>query len=337
MMSNLLSFQSLHGLWALWIFYWFVSAWRVRRTARTETSAHRSTTLLIMIPAVALLANTGLNFGPLNHRFVPDTDQARGVGLMLTVAGLAITVWARIHLGQFWSARVSLKEGHQLIQSGPYARVRHPIYSGLLLALLGTALFVGEYRAILAVLLVFIAHRQKAVREERLLAEQFGEAFHALPQTHGSVGAKIVLLKIKNGRADPLPSATSKTAGPYFPLLTAFLSSFPGVNLATLRAAILMVAPVCGFRPLRALRCETENVPNPIKATRSPFLRAAVTLSTAVSIAVVACALEILQAPAMRSTRSALFMLSPDKVLFSRARRRGSLVPVVGTRCHSLP
>ncbi len=57
-----------------------------------------------------------------------------------------------------------------------------------------------------------------------------------------------------------------------------------------------MVAPVCGFRPLRALRCETENVPKPIKATRSPLRRAVVTLSTVVSIAVVACALEILQA-----------------------------------------
>src|SRR3989442_1422419 len=75
-----------------------------------------------------------------------------------------------------------------------------------------------------------------------------------------------------------------------------------------------MVAPVCGFRPLRALRCETENVPNPIK----------VTLSTVVSIAVVACAFEILQAPAIRSTRSALFMLSPDTLRFgSRAFSRG--------------
>jgi protein-S-isoprenylcysteine O-methyltransferase Ste14 len=146
-----------------------------------------------MIPAVVLLANTGLNFGPLNRRFVPDTALARGMGLLLTVAGLAITVWARIHLGQFWSARVSLKEDHQLIQSGPYARVRHPIYSGLLLALLGTALFVGQYRAILAVLLVFIAHRQKAAREETLLAEQFGEAFQKYREHTGAILPRLFL------------------------------------------------------------------------------------------------------------------------------------------------
>src|ERR1019366_6577266 len=121
--------------------------------------------------------------------------------------------------------------------------------------------------------------------------------------------------QLQNKKAGPPPAVTlaSKNSGaPYLPLLTTFLSSFPGVNLATLRAAILMVAPVCGFRPLRALRCETENVPNPINATRSPFRRAAVTLSTVVSIAVVAWAFEMLQAPAIRSTRSALFMLSPD-------------------------
>src|SRR5258705_9514056 len=136
----------------------------------------------------------------------------------------------------------------------------------------------------------------------------------------------------------PLPSATYGIAGPYFPLFTVFLSSFPGVNLATRRAAILMVAPVCGFPPLRALRCETAKVPNPIKATRSPFLRAAVTLSTVVSIAVVASAFEILQAPAIRSTRSALFMLSPDKSVSVPAPDTGEAKYVVlGTRSHFLP
>src|SRR5579863_10010316 len=116
-----------------------------------------------------------------------------------------------------------------------------------------------------------------------------------------------------------------KTAGPttcrfaicdfvadYF-LLTDFLSSAPGVNFATLRAAILIVAPVCGLRPFRAFLCDTENVPKPINATRSPLRRAEVMLSTAVSIAVVACALLISQAPAILSTRSALFIVSPRR------------------------
>src|SRR6266446_5475572 len=113
-------------------------------------------------------------------------------------------------------------------------------------------------------------------------------------------------------------SEQKKTAGPTLPhrftkearralyfLLTAFFSSAPGVNFATFRAAILIVAPVCGLRPFLAFLCETENVPKPIRATRSPFFRAAVMLSTAVSIAAPACVLLISQAPEILSTRSA--------------------------------
>src|SRR5205814_4219420 len=107
----------------------------------------------------------------------------------------------------------------------------------------------------------------------------------------------------------------------------AFFNSAPAVNLATLRAAILMVAPVCGLRPLRAFLWDTENVPNPINATRSPFFSAAVMLSTAVSMAAAACVLLMRLLAAIRSTRSALFIFSPGQVWFSvfRARGRGAL------------
>src|SRR5271169_4731710 len=109
------------------------------------------------------------------------------------------------------------------------------------------------------------------------------------------------------------PPAVLEIIGPHYFLFTAFFSSAPGVNFATLRAAILMVAPVCGLRPFRAFLAETEKVPNPINATRSPLRRAEVMLSTAVSIAVVACTLLISHAPAILSTRSALFIVSPRR------------------------
>ncbi len=80
-----------------------------------------------------------------------------------------------------------LKENHQLIQSGPYARVRHPIYSGLLLAMMGTALFVGELRAVLGVLIFFAGHWWKARREETLLAGQFGATYEEYRQRTGSI------------------------------------------------------------------------------------------------------------------------------------------------------
>lgn len=186
-MKNLLSAQTLQWLWAAWMLYWFVNSLNVRRTVRREPTFRRWSTILVMITAAVLLGYTGLQLGILEHRFVPDSDEIRAVGLLLTVAGLGITVWARVHLGQFWSARVTLKEGHELIQSGPYALVRHPIYSGILLAVFGSALFIGEWRALLGVCLVWVAHTLKARREEKLLSEQFGEAFVKYRQRTGAL------------------------------------------------------------------------------------------------------------------------------------------------------
>jgi len=88
-----------------------------------------------------------------------------------------VAIWARYSLGAYWSARVTLKEGHQLIRSGPYALVRHPIYTGMFLAALGTALVGGEWRGILALLLLITAHARKAFREESLLSREFGEEY----------------------------------------------------------------------------------------------------------------------------------------------------------------
>src|SRR5580658_9258070 len=137
------------------------------------------------------------------------------------------------------------------------------------------------------------------------------------------------------------PPAVFRKPGPnYFPRFTAFFSSAPAENFATLRAAILMVAPVCGLRPLRAFLCDTEKVPKPISATRSPFFRAPVMLSTAVSMADAACDLLIRLPAAIRLIRSALFISSPGRFLLSSARalcdafadwetRWGYLAPVV--------
>src|SRR5438309_10603092 len=109
------------------------------------------------------------------------------------------------------------------------------------------------------------------------------------------------------------PPAVRGNRIPNYFLLTAFFSSAPGVNFATLRAAILIVAPVWGLRPLRAFLDDTANVPNPIRATRSPFLRAAVMLSTAVSMAVPAAALLMPAPAAILSMRSPLFIVSPGR------------------------
>jgi protein-S-isoprenylcysteine O-methyltransferase Ste14 len=97
---------------------------------------------------------------------------------MLTYLGAAIAIWARIILGQNWSARVTLKVGHELIRSGPYRYVRHPIYTGMLLAMIGTAMVAGEWRGAAAVALSIIAFCLKAQREEQFMVTEFGETYH---------------------------------------------------------------------------------------------------------------------------------------------------------------
>ncbi len=99
------------------------------------------------------------------------------VGVILTWAGIALTIWARRHLAENWSARVTIKEGHELIRTGPYAHFRHPIYSGLILATFGSALAIAKWRCVFGLCLVVGGYWFKARKEEAMLEQQFGEPF----------------------------------------------------------------------------------------------------------------------------------------------------------------
>ena len=113
----------------------------------------------------------------LGLRILPGSVALGVAGVALTWMGIALALWARWHLGQYWSSRVTLKEDHQLIRSGPYAHFRHPIYSGLILAALGGVLAIDRWRCVAGVLLIVLGYCIKARTEESMLAAQFGEAF----------------------------------------------------------------------------------------------------------------------------------------------------------------
>lgn len=115
--------------------------------------------------------------GPLSWRFVHASRTVAVVGLTMTLAGCAFAVWARVLLGGNWSGEVVIKQHHELVRRGPYASVRHPIYTGILLAMLGSALEIGELRGLVAVALAVAGWGLKARDEDVLLAEQFGEEF----------------------------------------------------------------------------------------------------------------------------------------------------------------
>jgi protein-S-isoprenylcysteine O-methyltransferase Ste14 len=171
--------------WYVFIAYWVISALRVKRTKLRETSRDRLVTLVVVVLAYELLFANWPPLGPLQRRFVPREAWIAWTGIAVTFVGIAIAIWARYCLGVYWSARVTLKEDHQLIRSGPYALVRHPIYTGMLLGTAGAALMAGEWRGVLAVALLLAAHSRKALREEALLTTEFGEEYASYRRSTG--------------------------------------------------------------------------------------------------------------------------------------------------------
>jgi protein-S-isoprenylcysteine O-methyltransferase Ste14 len=163
--------------WSVLGLYWLASALRTKKTAVNEAALSRIFRLIVLAVILVLLLTSWLRIGPLGWRFVSRRESVVWAGVVVTGVGVLLAIWARWHLGQNWSDKVVLKVGHQLIRSGPYAYLRHPIYTGVLLAVAGTALAIGEWRGIVALVVLGTNYWIKAAREERILAANFGEEF----------------------------------------------------------------------------------------------------------------------------------------------------------------
>jgi protein-S-isoprenylcysteine O-methyltransferase Ste14 len=154
---------------------WVAGFFRNKRTRREEQSGGRAIHLIASGLAGYLLFLHPASFGFFNERFIPPG--AEWLGVALTWAGIAIAIAARLALGRNWSATVTIKENHQLIRTGPYRFVRQPIYSGALLAILGTALVFGEWRCLGAFVIALAAWRRKSLTEEAFMLELFGDEY----------------------------------------------------------------------------------------------------------------------------------------------------------------
>ena len=166
-----------HAMWFTYIAYWWAMSWNVKPAERTEALASRFTRMALIVIAGLLLGLGSVPFPLLNERFLPSSDLCFWSGAAITAAGLLFSVWARHYLGGNWSQAVTVKEDHELIQSGPYSLVRHPIYTGLLVGFIGSAVSLGEWRGILAVLLVGSSFWRKLRTEERGMRQLFGERY----------------------------------------------------------------------------------------------------------------------------------------------------------------
>ena len=167
------------ALWLVWLAIWLVASTRTKPTVRRESLGSRLSYTLPLWIAVWLVAAPRLPWRPLNTRFAPMAEWPFVAGTILVVAGLAFAVWARVYLGRNWSAAVTLKRDHELIRTGPYRWVRNPIYTGIIVAIAGSAVARGRWGGLLAVLLVFGSFWYKARLEERVMHEAFGAEYDA--------------------------------------------------------------------------------------------------------------------------------------------------------------
>lgn len=176
------------GCWLIFLVYWLASAAVVKPIQQTRGWLGGNWYRLLLLPGFLLLLKLKFlaRFGPpltsLWAMPVPPSLTLDGAGAILTVAGLGIAIVARRTLAGNWSGAVALKEGHELITTGVYGLVRHPIYSGMLLMVVGTAVSADTLGACLGLLVIVGAVVLKLRQEEALLSEYFGTAYQAYRQ-----------------------------------------------------------------------------------------------------------------------------------------------------------
>lgn len=161
--------------WLVFTLY-FMSQYRRVQVKRDGGFRYLSPERIVFLLGIALI------FAPRTHiAFLALTfHHSRGLavgGLGLTIAGLAFAAWARDVLGRYWSGRVIIQSSHELITAGPYAYVRHPLYTGLLIAMFGTALVSSELGSLVGLPLAIGFFMLKAQREERILEAEFGAVY----------------------------------------------------------------------------------------------------------------------------------------------------------------
>jgi protein-S-isoprenylcysteine O-methyltransferase Ste14 len=163
----------------LFFLYWQIQAANTKTTQRLEPAASRILRVFIFLIAITLLSTTRIPLPWLYLQVWPVGVWPFWVGAAVTIAGLLFAVWAREHLGSNWSRSVTIKPGHELITTGPYAVVRHPIYTGILTGFLGMAIAISQVRGFIVFVLIFLVFWVKLRMEEQWMRSQFGEAYAA--------------------------------------------------------------------------------------------------------------------------------------------------------------
>lgn len=162
-----LAHSAIGALWVAWLLYW-VSAARGLAPLRSDTRSGVLDPALFVGSMILLLAPRVLPT-ELTVRIVDDGAGLAAAACLMVGLGLGFAAWARRCLGRSWSSNTRLRQDHALVLTGPYRLARHPIYGGLLIAVIGTAVAIGAWRGVLAVGLMLIAMLRRSRIEERRL------------------------------------------------------------------------------------------------------------------------------------------------------------------------
>jgi protein-S-isoprenylcysteine O-methyltransferase Ste14 len=166
------------SLWLVLIVYWAISGIGVKRSVGGQAWGKESRLRLIVIVLILL----ALNIPVLRHALkkaqahIVSSTPLGIIGVVFCALGIGLAIWARVYLGRNWGLPMSRKENPELVTTGPYAYVRHPIYAGMLLAMLGST--IGENVFWVQPLILFGAYFiYSAQREEKLMIELFPEQY----------------------------------------------------------------------------------------------------------------------------------------------------------------
>jgi protein-S-isoprenylcysteine O-methyltransferase Ste14 len=157
--------------WIVLFIVWLPGYFTGKRTIQRPNPVRRVVAMLFIIAAFIFLFSNQAQSTAI--QITPQTVGFGIAGLMIDLFFVGFAIWARVTLGKNWSNAIALKEGHELVQRGPYAIVRHPIYTGMLFAVLGVALTLGSLSGYIAVVLFLVGVLIRIRDEDALMARQF--------------------------------------------------------------------------------------------------------------------------------------------------------------------
>jgi protein-S-isoprenylcysteine O-methyltransferase Ste14 len=161
-------------LWALVaVIYLVLLLLNTKKTGIREKSETRFIYLLCLVLGMALIFYKDFPYGHFADPVCKNTRLLNWTGIAMAAIGISFSLWARFVIGSNWSGVVMVKKNHELIQSGPYAIVRHPTYSGFILALLGTVIVLNEWRGLIGFIILVVSFLWKIEKEEKMLSNRF--------------------------------------------------------------------------------------------------------------------------------------------------------------------